>query len=81
MKIEKFREMSQDELKHKLTELQDSLFKLRIKVQTKQVENTSQVAATRHDIARIRTLLRAAEQKAAPASPTAKSAAAAEGKK
>ena len=44
MKIEKFREMTMDELDRKLVELQDAFFKLKIKVQTKQVENTAQVA-------------------------------------
>lgn len=58
MKIEKFRELSRIELERKLTETQDALFKLKVKVQTKQVENTAQLAATRKDIARIKTLLR-----------------------
>ncbi len=58
MKIEKFREMNQAELEHKMQELQDNLFKLKIKVQTKQVENTAQLSAGRRDIARIKTLLK-----------------------
>lgn len=65
MKIEKFREMSQVELERKLVETQDALFKLKVKVQTKQVENTAQLAATRKDIARIKTLLREMELKKA----------------
>lgn len=63
MKIEKFREMNKEELQRKLTEMQDNLFKLKIKVQTKQAENTSQLSATRHDIARVKTLLREMEIK------------------
>ena len=58
MKIEKFREMNQTELEHKMRELQDNLFKLKVKVQTKQVENTTQLSAGRRDIARIKTLLK-----------------------
>jgi large subunit ribosomal protein L29 len=58
MRIEKFREMNQTELEHKMQELQDNLFKLKIKVQTKQVENTAQLSANRRDIARIMTLLK-----------------------
>jgi large subunit ribosomal protein L29 len=58
MKIEKFRELHRDELERKLHELQDSLFKLRVKVQTKQVENTALLSSTRRDIARVLTLLR-----------------------
>ncbi len=63
MKIDKFREMNKDELLRKLTEMQDNLFKMKIKVQTKQVENTSQLSATRRDIARVKTLLQEMEQK------------------
>jgi len=63
MKIEKFRELSQDELKRKLVELHDNLFKMKIKIQTKQVENTSQLSSTRRDIARVKTLLHALELK------------------
>ncbi|MCK5218375.1 50S ribosomal protein L29 [bacterium] len=58
MKIEKFREMNQTELEHKMGELQGNLFKLKIKVQTKQIENTAQLSASRRDIARIKTLLK-----------------------
>lgn len=63
MKIDKFREMNKEELLRKLTEMQDNLFKMKIKVQTKQVENTSQLSATRRDIARVKTLLREMELK------------------
>jgi len=63
MRIDKLREMNREELQHKLAEFQDNLFKLKIKVQTKQVENTAQLAATRKDIARIKTLLREMEIK------------------
>ncbi len=57
MKIAKFREMTKDDLDRKLLELQDSLLKLRVKIQTKQVDNTAQLALLRKDIARIKTLL------------------------
>jgi large subunit ribosomal protein L29 len=58
MRIDKLREMNREELQRKLNEFQDNLFKLKVKVQTKQVENTSQLSALRCDIARIKTLLR-----------------------
>ncbi len=58
MKIEQLREMNKEELERKLAGLQDELFKLNIKVQTKQMENTAQVRVKRRDIARIKTLLR-----------------------
>jgi large subunit ribosomal protein L29 len=57
MKIEKFREMTQDDLKRKLEELRDNLLKTRVKVQTKQAENTAQLSTLRRDIARVQTLL------------------------
>jgi large subunit ribosomal protein L29 len=65
MRTEKFREMTRVELERKLAETQDALFKLKIKVQTKQVENTAQLSNTRKDIARIKTLLREMDLKKA----------------
>ena len=58
MKIEKWREMTRTDLQHKLAELRDTLLRTKVKVQTKQVENTAQLSATRRDIARILTLLK-----------------------
>lgn len=58
MKIGKFRELSREELERKLEEIQNQLFLLRVKVQTKQVENTAQLSGLRRDIARVKTLLR-----------------------
>lgn len=86
MKMEKFREMTKDDLERKLRELQDNLFKLRVKIMTKQVENTAQLASTRRDIARVLTQLgemqrkgiqtpAAAEKPAAAAAAPAKAAA------
>jgi large subunit ribosomal protein L29 len=63
MRIDKFREMNREELKRKVAEFQDNLFKLNIKVQTKQVENTAQLSALRQDIARVQTLLHEMEVK------------------
>jgi ribosomal protein L29 len=82
MKIEKFREMTRTDLERKLLELKDSLLKNKIKVQTKQMENTSVLSTTRRDIAKVLTLLKqlpketpaAAPEKtpAAPAKPAGK---------
>jgi ribosomal protein L29 len=58
MKIEKWREMTRTDLDHKLKELRDSMLKTKVKVMTKQVENTAQISATRRDIARILTLFK-----------------------
>lgn len=58
MKIDQLREMNKEELGRKLTSLEDELFKLNVKVQTKQVENTAQLGQKRKAIARIKTVLR-----------------------
>ena len=58
MKMDKWRELTREDLERREMELRDQLLKTRIKVQTKQVENTAQLAGMRRDIARIRTLLR-----------------------
>lgn len=72
MKIEKFREMTPEDLKRKLVELRDALMKAKVKIQTKQVENTAQLSSMRQDIARIMTLLREAEMKKAAEAKAAK---------
>ncbi|NTV51452.1 MAG: 50S ribosomal protein L29 [Candidatus Firestonebacteria bacterium] len=77
MKIEKWREMTRTDLERKLVELRDTLLKTQVKVQTKQVENTAQLSATRRDIARILTLLKYPEQLATVTEKTAVPAAAA----
>ena len=69
MKIEKWREMTRTDLESKLVELRDTLLKTQVKVQTKQVENTAQLSATRRDIARILTLLKDPSQLVQTASP------------
>jgi len=71
MKIEKFREMTAEDLLRKLIELQDTLLKTKVKVQTKQVENTAQLSSLRHDIARVKTLLRAMDLKQKVSDPVA----------
>lgn len=63
MKVDQLREMNKEELNRKLAGLEDELFKLKVKVQTKQVENTAQLETKRKDIARIKTILREMEIK------------------
>jgi len=63
MKADQLREMNKEELTRKLAGLEDELFKLKVKVQTKQVENTAQLESKRKDIARIKTILREMEIK------------------
>lgn len=49
--------MSEAELKAKLNELQDKLFKLKFRHSTAPVKNPLEIRALRRDIARIKTLL------------------------
>ena len=58
MKARHYREMSTDELEGKLEELQSHLFDLRAQAVTEKLENAKAVTNTRHDIARIRTIMR-----------------------
>jgi large subunit ribosomal protein L29 len=54
-------DMSEEELKHEVTVLEDQIFHLRIQLQTGNVMNPSRVAQTRRDLARVKTLLRERE--------------------
>lgn len=57
MKASAFREMTRDELLHKLSELQEGLFNLKFQHVTGQLENTAQLVKNKKDIARILTIL------------------------
>ena len=60
-----FRDMTRDELLLKLKELREASFNLRFQKATGQLENTAQLGKTRKDIARVMTLLREMDKKAA----------------
>lgn len=66
MKIRELREKTDEELLDEIEDLKEALFKLRLQKSSGQLENENVLKATRHDIARCRTLLRerqlAAEQ-------------------
>jgi large subunit ribosomal protein L29 len=57
MKARQYREMSSDELKDKLEELQSHLFDLRSQAVTEKLENTKALINVRRDIARIKTIM------------------------
>ncbi len=63
MKASEIREMSTEEQKVRLTELQESLFNLRFQQGMGQLENPQKMKQTRREIARIKTILE--EQKIA----------------
>jgi len=63
MKAQEARDMTADEIERKLKELKDNLFKVKIKLETKQVENTSQIRILKKDIARLNTILKEKKSK------------------
>jgi len=58
MKAQQYREMSPDELKEKLEEMQRHLFDLRSQAVTEKLENSKALINVRRDIARIKTIIR-----------------------
>jgi len=63
-KKENFKELPDEDLKKKLNELVEGLFKLRFRKVTDVVENPAQFKKDRRNIARIKTVLRERELKA-----------------
>jgi large subunit ribosomal protein L29 len=58
MKPSKVREMGTEELKTKVLELQEHLFRLRVQQSLGQLDNAIKLRETRRDIARVKTVLR-----------------------
>jgi large subunit ribosomal protein L29 len=65
MKVEKIREMSSDELKHKEKEFSDQLFRLKFQFAGGQTDTLAKIRNLRKDIARVKTILRQREMEAA----------------
>ena len=63
-KKENYKELTDEDLKKKLNELVEGLFKLRFRKVTDVVENPAQFKKDRRNIARIKTVLRERELKA-----------------
>lgn len=61
MKASEIREMTAEELNQKLDSLKQELFALRFQLAVNQLENTARLKAVKKDIARIKTVMRAAE--------------------
>ena len=61
MKIKEVREMSAEQLNTKLLELKKDLFNLRLQHATNQLDNPGKIADVKHDIARVKTVLRERE--------------------
>jgi large subunit ribosomal protein L29 len=61
MKIGEFRDLGADELKQRVRDLDDQLFRLRIQKSMGQLEAGHKLKSLRRDIARIKTALREKE--------------------
>lgn len=58
MKAKEIRAMSAAELDNKLAELKKELFNLRFQHATNQLDNPQKLADVKHDIARVKTIIR-----------------------
>jgi large subunit ribosomal protein L29 len=63
MKAKEIRDMTSDELQIKLNGLKEELFNLRFQLATGQLDNPMRVKDVRHNIARIKTIMRENELK------------------
>ena len=61
MKAQEIKKLSVEELTKKLDELKKDLFMLRMQHATNQLDNPMQIAATKKDIARVKTIIREKE--------------------
>ena len=57
MKAKEIRELNVDELKSKVTDLQDQVFRLRIQKAMGQLDASHKMRALRRDLARVQTIL------------------------
>jgi large subunit ribosomal protein L29 len=58
MKASEIRELSQQERLQKVDELKQQLFNLRFQHETGQLENPQKLKQTKHDIARMKTIIK-----------------------
>ena len=61
MKASEIRELSLNEMQQKVDDLKEELFNLRFQLEIGQLENPKKMQATKHDIARIKTIIRESE--------------------
>jgi len=65
MKIDKVRNLTDDELSHQERDLNDQLFKLKFQLNMGQTESLKKIRGLRKDIARVKTITRERELAAA----------------
>jgi large subunit ribosomal protein L29 len=58
MKASQYKELSVEELRAREAELRKSLFNLRSRAATKELENVSRIKAEKHELARVLTMMR-----------------------
>ncbi len=58
LKGKEIRDMSRDEMEQRLVEVKEELFNLRFQNATGQLDNYKRIRELRHDVARIKTIMR-----------------------
>jgi len=71
MKSEKFRDLSDEELEARESELHEQIFRLRIQKATGQLDQVGKVRATRKDLARVKTVRSERRRAASKLAPSA----------
>jgi large subunit ribosomal protein L29 len=61
MKTEELRDLSDDDLRAKIDELKESIFRMRFKISLGNVDVVKQLRISRKDLARVKTLIRERE--------------------
>lgn len=56
MKAEEIRDMTEDEIVERISQLQEELFRLRFRSATQQLENPALIRQLRRDLARLKTI-------------------------
>lgn len=64
MKAEELRDLSDDDLRAKINELKESIFRMRFKISLGNVDVVKQLRISRKDLARVKTLIREREMAA-----------------
>ena len=68
MKVAEVRDLDVDELRQRVKDLDDQLFRLRIQKSMGQIEAAHKLKSLRRDMARVKTVLREKSERVGPAS-------------
>jgi len=61
-KAAQYWQMSQEELEHRVSDLRQSLFNLRVRTTTRELENVSRIKLEKRELARVLTVLQAQQK-------------------